>query len=48
MGKIEQIADIAEYAVMYGIPFDAALGISVLCGHTHILRHITSRRMMPC
>lgn len=41
-------ADIAEYAVMYGIPFDAALGIYALCGRGHILQHITNRTMMPC
>ena len=41
-------ADVAEYSVMYGIPFDAALGIAVLCGQFHIHQHITSRTMMPC
>lgn len=45
---MNQTADIAEYACKYGIPFDAALGIFALCGHAHITRHITSRRMLPC
>lgn len=47
-GKLRVTANIAEYAAMYGIPYEAAVGIFTLCGHSHITRHINSRRMMPC
>ena len=36
-------ANIAEYAAMYGIPFDAAVGVYVLAGMRHIRQHITGQ-----
>jgi hypothetical protein len=36
--KIIQVADIAEYAVMHGISYDAAVGVFVLVGAVGLRR----------
>jgi len=38
---IQQVADIAEYAAMYGIPYNAAVGVFTLTGSAGMRRIIT-------
>lgn len=43
VNNLELTADVAEYAAMHGIPFDAAVGVLVLVGWDG-LRRIICRR----
>ena len=41
--SVQQTADIAEYAAMYAIPFDAAVGVYCLLGAAGLCRIITRK-----
>jgi hypothetical protein len=41
--NIQETADIAEYASMYAIPFDAAVGVYCLVGAAGLRRIITRK-----
>lgn len=38
LDRTATLANIAEYAVMYGIPFEAAVGVYTLIGNDGLLR----------